>query len=234
MRTDTLTPDLCATHDALARRLEIAAGSRAVSDAHHPRAERPSIDTFLNATSRHNAAVLQVVLPAVRSRLPDGHASGRALVDQCRRLELALNQVKAKVYGSTYAVGLSWDGLWDHVRREFAELARLEQELSLRLAEAAQDPSPDWPHLLHDAELAAPTRPHPWIPHQGVPGRAARAVARRIDAFWDNAEGRMLPAVADHRDRPREGNFTRFLLADPHLEPEAGFEAPQPPDATGR
>ena len=29
----------------------------------------------------------------------------------------------------------------------------------------------------HTAELTAPTRPHPYIPHQGVPGRVARTLA---------------------------------------------------------
>jgi hypothetical protein len=72
----------------------------------------------------------------------------------------------------------------------------------------------------YEESLAAPTRPHPWIPHQGVVGHLARAVARRIDTFWDSAEGRMVPEPVRHHDREHQGPLTQYLLADPHLPDE--------------
>ena len=74
---------------------------------------------------------------------------------------------------------------------------------------------------LHHAEPGSPTRPHPCIPHQGVVGHLARAVARRVDRFWDTVEGRMVPEVVrSPRYRDHQGPLTQYLLADPHLAEE--------------
>jgi hypothetical protein len=50
-----------------------------------------------------------------------------------------------------------------------------------------------------------------------VVGHLARAVARRIDTFWDSAEGRMVPEPVRHHDRDHQGPLTQYFLADPHL-----------------
>ena len=217
---DTLVPGLRVTHQMLVERLDLASVARPTTDPEHPRDQYPAIDTFLASASRHNSAALAVIVPAARSHLSGGPARAHDYVAQSRRLEVALSQVKAKLYGSTYAVRRPWPSIWSDVRRELTETCDLERELVTDLAAAHRDDDPDWGEKLYRAELAAPTRPHPYIPHQGVPGRVARTVARRIDGFWDAAEGRMVPEPLRHHERSHDGRFTQYLLADPHLPDE--------------
>lgn len=214
---DTLVPGMNATHDVLADRLDQAAGARPDLDPTHPRDQYPATDTFLASASRHNAAVLAVVVPALRHRLPDGPERAREFIQQSRRFELALAQVKAKLYGSSYAIRRTWSSIWADVRREFEATCALETALVTDLAAAHHDGDPDYGEMLYRAELHAPTRPHPYIPHQGVPGQAARSVARRIDQFWDTTEGRMVPEPIHHHDRSKDGKVAQYFLADPHL-----------------
>jgi hypothetical protein len=217
---DTLVPGLRVTHHMLRERLELAADARPTLDPAHPRDQYRAIDTFLASACRHNAATLAVVVPAVRSHLPDGRARAHDHVLRSRRFEVALSQVKAKLYGSTYAVRRPWSPIWDDVRRELDETCRLEAALATDLVAARREGDPDWGERLYRAELSAPTRPHPYIPHQGVQGRVARGVARRVDGFWDAAEGRMAPEPLRHHERGADGRFTQYLLADPHLPDE--------------
>lgn len=217
---DALVTGLMAIHDTLRERLELAATSQPAGRADRPRDEYPAIDTFLASASRHNAAMLAVIVPAARSHLDEGHERVRTYVAQSRRFEIALNQVKAKLYGSTYAIRRPWPSIWDDVRREFTATRRLERRLCTDLAEARRGDDPDWAQKLYRAEINAPTRPHPHIPHQGAPGRVARSVARHVDEFWDTAEGRMIPEPLHHHDREHDGLLTQYLLADPHLPEE--------------
>jgi len=218
MRTvDTLVPGTRATLETLRARLDQAAEAVAAHDGDQPRDKYPPIDTFLASTSRHLGAVTSVVVPAARTHLDDGAVRAREFVDQCRRLEMALNQVKAKLYGSSYAVRRTWASIWDDVRHEFDATVRLEVPMVQDLAEHVLAEDPDWGEELYHAELQAPTRPHPFIPHQGARGKVARAVALRVDRFWDAAEGRMVPEPVRHHERSGDGRLTQYLLADPHL-----------------
>jgi hypothetical protein len=217
---DTLVPGLRVTHQMLVERLDLASVARPTTDPQHPRDQYPAIDTFLASASRHNAATLAVVVPAVRSHVADGAERAHDFVAQSRRFEVALSQVKAKLYGSSYAVRRPWESIWADVRRELAETCQMERALVVDLAAARREGDPDWGERLYRAELTAPTRPHPYIPHQGVPGRVARGVARRVDGFWDTAEGRMAPEPLRHHERSDDGRLTQYLLADPHLPDE--------------
>ncbi|HEX8779898.1 MAG TPA: hypothetical protein VF728_01840 [Nocardioides sp.] len=219
---DTLVPGTRATIDTLRARLDRAAAAATSHDTDRPRDQYPPIDTFLASTSRHLGAVTSVVVPAVRTHLDDGAARAREFVEQCRRLEMALNQVKAKLYGSSYAVRRSWGSIWDDVREEFDETTRLETALVADIATHLHEQDPDWGEELYHAELRAPTRPHPFIPHQGARGKVARAVALRVDRFWDTAEGRMVPEPVRHHERSADGRLTQYLLADPHLPEDEG------------
>jgi hypothetical protein len=212
---DTLVPGSTATHDVLAKRLSHAAATR--PDATHARDQFPASDTFLASASRHNAAVLAVIVPAVRSRVPDGDVRAREYIQQSKRLEVALAQVKAKLYGSSYAVRRSWESVWDDVRREFEATWRLEKAIVNELAEHRQPDDPDWGVELYHGELHAPTRPHPYVPHQGLRGKLAQKVALRVDRFWDATEGRMIPEPVHPHDRAHDGRFAQYFLADPHL-----------------
>jgi hypothetical protein len=215
---DTLVPGMNATHDVLRQRLSRAATAH--PDRRHPRDHYRAIDTFLASASRHNAAALEVVVPAIRKRVPDGEERAHEFVRQDKQLEVALAQVKAKLYGSTYAIRRSWPSIWDEVRREFEDTWRLERELVEELAAHRQDGDPDWGERIYHAELHAPTRPHPFVPHRGLRGWIARRVALRVDRFWDAAEGRMIPEPVHPHDRDHEGRLTQYLLADPHVPEE--------------
>lgn len=209
----TLGHDLESIHRDLEHRLAQASAAR--PDVRHPRDHYGAIDTFLAVASRHNAGMVDAIAPLVHA-LPAGHDLAVDFVHASRRYEEALAQVKAKLYGSIYAVRRGWPSIWLDVHREFDVVQALER----RLVEALlQDPPPadDLATRLHRATLHAPTRPHPYIPHQGLPGHLARIVARRIDRFWDGAEGRMVPEPVRHHDREHQGKVTQYLLADPHL-----------------
>ena len=214
---ETLVSGMKATHRALAHRLAQAADAHPATDPTHPRDQYPAIDTFLASAARHNAAVIAVLVPAARARLEDGHERARSFVEQSKRFEVALNQVKAKLYGSSYVVRRPWRSIWDDVRREWDCIRRLEEQLVEDLSRRRRATDPDWSEALYRAEVHAPTRPHPHIPHQGAGGKVARAVAHQVDRFWDTAEGRMMPEPIHHHDRSQDGPITQYLLADPHL-----------------
>ena len=211
----TLAHDLESIHHDLRQRLDTAAGAR--PDRGHPRDHYTAIDTFLAAASRHNSAMVDAIAPLVR-HLPGGHDLAHEFLAASRAYEESLAQVKAKLYGSTFAVARPWPSIWEDVRHELGAVTRLEVRLAEALLTAEPDDPRDLGTRLHHAELVSPTRPHPWIPHQGVVGHLARAVARRVDQFWDSAEGRMVPEPVRHHDRRRQGPLTQYLLADPHLE----------------
>lgn len=213
---DVLLSDARATHQLIEERLARAAAARPSTDPRRPRDEYPAIDTFLATISRHLAATAAVLVPQARKRLPDGARRAKEYLAHSRRLSRELAEVKAKLYGSVYAGSLSWSRLWEAVEREYRDLVEVEWQLVEDLAEHLDDP--ELVLRLHRAELKAPTRPHPYIPQQGVRGSVARAVARRVDGFWDTAEGRMMPEPVHLHDRSRQGLLTQYLLADPHLE----------------
>lgn len=212
---DTLADTVSETHDVLSRRLADAGSCRPTRD--RPRDRARATDPFLASTSRHAAAACAVLGPAARRHLPDGRRRAHDLARQSRRLEGALFQAKAKLYGSTFVVRRPWDSIWLEVTEEFDAWWRLEQDLVDDLVATASAADRDAiAERLFRAEQHVPTRPHPYLPHEGLQGRVARRVAMRVDRFWDTAEGRMVPEpVRPHRSR--EGRIAQYLLADPHV-----------------
>ncbi|WP_110241050.1 hypothetical protein [Nocardioides gilvus] len=220
---DALLTDIRDSHQLIEERLARARASRGSPDPGQPRDEYPAIDTFLATASRYYTALSQVLIPAARTRLPDGHLRAKAFLTQSRHLALALNQAKAKLYGSVYAVNRSWREVWDDIERELLTIAPMELALAEDLDRHRQEGDPDWSTVLHRAEVKAPTRPHPHLPQQGVAGSVARMLSRRVDSFWDTAEGRMMPEPVIHHDREAQGPLTQWLLGDPHLQARAGL-----------
>lgn len=213
--------DLNNLHHDIAQRLSLAENARA--DAENPRAHYSAIDTFLATASRHNAAMVSAIEPLVH-RLPGGHELAHEFLAASRTYEEALAHVKAKLYGSSYA-DRSWSSIWKEVHNQFDAVSELERRMANDLVDrdadlTNDDSTVDLGVRLHDVEVGSPTRPHPWIPHHGVAGRLARVVARRVDAFWDAAEGRMVPGPVRPHDREHESKLTQYLLADPHIEDE--------------
>lgn len=212
---DNLSTSITTTHRVLGARLARAEVSAPTHD--RPRDRFPASDTFLASTSRHVAAINAVLVPAVR-RLPDGRDLAHELVHRSRRLELAMAQAKAKLYGSSYAVRRSWLVIWADVHHAFDDLMEAEEDAAHRLAVRTDEA---FRNLLSDriylAELRAPTRPHPYLPHRGPAGRIARGVAHSVDRFWDTAEGRMVPEPVRAHDHVRDSRLTQYLLAQSRL-----------------
>lgn len=168
---DTLLPHAREGHRLLLDRLARAQAAAKEAD---PLDAYPAIDVFLSAAARHTAAVLAVLVPAARRKLDHGHELARAFVEQSRRFELALNQVKARLHGSAYAQRRTWTSLWSDVARELEHLWVLEERLAEELVAARVGADPDWRTLMERVERHVPTRTHPWVPHQGVRAHLAR------------------------------------------------------------
>lgn len=195
--------------------LDAASGTPA--EAGQPARGCERVDTFLAMTSRHLNAVEAVLLPAVR-RLPDGAHLVHDHVDSCRALERSLALAKARQYGEAYAIHDSWGAIWPDVRARLDANLDREQEMVGRLEQVLPDDELDQlGEDLHGAELHAPTRPHPHVPHTGFAGRVSRRVLGVVDGFWDTAEGRVLPPPPRPR-RTRPGLLGQYLLADPRFD----------------
>lgn len=217
----TLDLTIEATQEVLRQRLAAAVASHAGSTSARARCDHPETDAFLFSTSRHLAGVSVALLPEIRHRLPEGAARAREFVQQVRRLELALAQVKAKLYGEAHAIHRGWAALWSDVRLELEHTLLLERRLvdELLVVLGTEHADALAARVCH-AELHAPTRPHPWLPHQGVRARLARRIVGTVDQFWDTAEGRAVPAPVAPRPPHHNGLLAHYVLADTDPDPE--------------
>jgi hypothetical protein len=203
------------THRSLAAGLETAAAMRQVPG--EPRKGFETADTFLAATSRHLNAVESVLLPVAHKRLDDS-SPVHDFVTASKGLESALVDAKGREYGSAYAVTMRWPEVWDAVRSHLEDEHRAERTLAERLSEVLDDgEADDLAARLEHAEPGAPSRPHPHAPHLGARGRVARRVLHAVDAFWDTAEGRMVPEP-ERPARKKPGLLGQYLLADPRFD----------------
>ena len=105
---DSLAMTVEATHRSLGERV---AAARAPS----PNRPRDTTDAFLAATSRHLAAVEAVLVPRVRTRVPDGVLLSVEYLAAARSLEQTLTLVKARLYGEAHAARLPWPRLWERL-----------------------------------------------------------------------------------------------------------------------
>jgi hypothetical protein len=205
------------THEILLRRMRQAA--LAMPGRSSPRDHYKPTDTFLASTSRHFAAVNAVLIPAVRREFDDGDARAKAFVHQFRMLELALNQAKAKLYGEAHAIHRSWAEVWGDVETTLVTTIELERELVAGLSSALELPRlDDLASRVFHAESTGPTRPHPYSPHLGLSGKVARQVLTRIDHFWDDTEGRMLPEPVRAHGQTHESLLAQYILGDPQWD----------------
>jgi hypothetical protein len=219
---DVLSSTVLTTHERLAAGLDHA--SDMTPTPGEPRKGYERIDTFLQAAARHLNAVDAVLLSRVRHQLPDGARITREYLAGARRLEIALATVKALEYGSAQRSRRTWESVWREVDEALAEHRRLEFHLVETLAE----------HLtgaqlsrlatrLEGTEAHAATRVHPYLPHRGASGWVARLVLRRVDAFWDTAEGRMAPRPPDP-PRPPHGLLGQYVLGSPSFREDDGAD----------
>jgi len=227
------TLEICTatTADVLRERLHAAVAASASPAERHSRGDFPETDDFLASASRHVAAVSSALLPEARRRLDDGRLRVRAHVQQSRELEIALARVKGRLYGAAQMLHVTWHDLWRDVEVQLERSLELERDLVEDLVRTVGDERADVlaARVCH-AEQHGPTRPHPFAPHVGVRGRAARRVLRTVDSFWDTTEGRMLPEPVVPRDHSHDGLLTHYLLAD--TDPDPGPAAAAGPRAS--
>jgi hypothetical protein len=202
----------------------------------HPRDGYASTDAFLAATSRHLAAVEAVLLPSVRRGIPDGDLAVRGYCQVARRLEQTLFTVKSHLYGEAHAVYLRGPQLWAVVQQQLSEHNRLESQLVEALVRY-DDPA-DLDALarrVFDAETRGPTRPHPHLPHTGRFSPVARRLWAVADRFWDNAEGRVVPAPVKPVSHHHDSLLAQYFVADPHFDDHATLREhrPRPPGRAG-
>jgi hypothetical protein len=222
MHPNVLLVTVEATHESLRQRLDEATRHR--SELGHPRAGRARVNAFMAATSRHLAAVDEALLPEVAHRMPDGHDRVKGYVHEVRHLEQALARLKARLYGEVHVAHVPWPEVWDDVRRRLASHNEQELELTRDLA-AVLDPgtTESLVDRIYRAELRAPTRAHPYLPHTGLLGHLARKVWALADRFWDTTEGREVPPPVRPRpkDHSHDSLLSQYLVGEPLMDADA-------------
>ena len=215
---DVLSSSVLHTHELLATRFDHA--SAMMRTPGQPRKGYEQIDTFLAIASKHLSGVDAALLPAVRTHVPDGGHVIHDYLRAARELEVALAHVKAREYGSVFQAGRPWQSVWADVGTALTAHRRRECELVAMLADVLDAAALDQlTERLYHAETAAPSRPHPYAPHTGLPGIVARRVMHAADAFWDAAEGRMVPEPV-RPEHKTPGKMAQYLLADPRFDEE--------------
>lgn len=221
MSTNSLAVTVEATHQSLQRRLETATTSGVRRS--RPRERQARTDAFLSATARHLAAAEEVLVPEARRRLGDEELV-RAYLHQARLLEMSLAELKARSYGQVAAAHLPLAHVWDGVKAELTRHNDLERELVERLTEDLDgEQCAGLARRLYEAELRAPTRAHPYLPHRGFLGLAARRVWALADRFWDTAEGRQVPkpVVPPAKDHSHDSLIAQYLVGEPRFDSAA-------------
>lgn len=217
---DTLAMTVAATHRSLEERLGEATSPH--RDRSRPRDAQAAADMFLAATSRHLAAVEEVLVGEVRRVVPRSEKLVADYLEAARDLEQILSLVKARVYGEVHAAALGWSELWGRVRTRFDHHNKLENELVTRLAQhGAPERSDDLARAVFEAETHAPTRPHPLLPHRGPLGHLARKLFAVADRFWDAAEGRIIVEPVKPPVHKHDSLMAQYLVADPKFDDHA-------------
>lgn len=213
--TTVLQDTVQQTHDELCDRLDSA--REAIEDrGQSSRGNRP-IDLFLAGTSKHLHAIDAVLLPAVR-RCTRGPEQVQAYLRSAKELEVVLAHVKAHEYGSAYETSFDWPSVWGDVDAAMEEQWSEEVEITDRLTGDLPDEQVEaLAGTLREVEQDAPTRPHPYLPHTGRTGTAARVMMRVADSFWDAAEGRFTPE-RPQRAKKKPGLIGQYFLADPRFD----------------
>lgn len=219
--TDVLRSSVRSAHAAQAERLDAARSGGPGPGG--PRDGYERIDTFLATTSQHLHAVDAVLLAQAQGTLAGCGELVRDYLSSTKELEVVLAHVKAHEYGSVYESSFAWPRVWGDVDIALADHHRQEDRLTERLTEALDDRQlEDLTERLREAEVRAPSRPHPYTPHTGPLGRVARTVMHVADRFWDTVEGRMVPEPERPAKKP-PGLVAQYFLADPR------FDEDQPP-----
>lgn len=186
---------LTETAAAAATRLRDLRNARdATSSSLQIRERHGLVDSFLADSSRHVIALQAILVGTARRKL--GDSSSRELARACHQLQLALRAMHARHWGSSQLMGVPWCDIRRSVDESMELLLAAEASVSAQLQALLQpDEVARICGRLADAEMHAPTRPHPYLPHRGIGGRLAHRAAARSDAFWDGVQGRVIGAI---------------------------------------
>src|SRR3712207_2124459 len=222
MSADSLVMTVEATHRSLEQRLgEVM--STLQRDA-RARESYARTDAFMAATSRHLGAAEEVLVPEACRRLDDGPQVTKAYLDAARRLENAAARLRGRLYGGSHCAHLPWNDVWSELRQSLDQHNDAERRMVDRLC-AVLEPgaAADVATRVYRAELKAPTRPHPYLPHKGRAGSAARRLWAVADRFWDAAQNRTVPPPVRPRSKAQdhESLMSQFFTGGPTLDPEA-------------
>lgn len=187
------------------------------TDLAAPREVRGMVDRLLADVSQHVNSVSAVLVPLAKRKLGGGKDAVHKYLHDAKEIEVALAHFKAHAYGSTYESKFSWTEAWQELQEALGHQRDREEELARHLDEVmSEEESLEVADRLHRDEPKEPTRPHPYAPHSGVLGAMTRMVMRRVDAFWDDAEGRMVRREEKHHKRP--GLIGRYIMARPQID----------------
>lgn len=181
------------------------------------------------ATSRHLAAAEEVLVPEASRRLPDGAGVAEEYLAEARLLEEAMTVLKGRLYGETQVAHLPWGAVWAEMGRCLKRHNEAERRMVATLASGLDpDQADELATTVYRAELRAPTRAHPFIPHHGPLGRVARRVFARADRFWDVAQSRVVPPPVRPQPKRREHEslMSQFLTGEPTFDAEAPVVRP--------
>ena len=222
MSTNSLVVTIEATHRSLEQRLSEVV--RTVGSDVRARESYARTDAFMAAASRHLGAAEEVLVPEACRRLEDGPQVTTAYLDAARRLEGAIARLRGRLYGEVHAAYLPWNEVWAELRRCVEVHNDTEQRMVQRLdAVIETDQADELATRVYRAELKAPTRAHPHLPHTGRLGVAARRVWAVADRFWDSTQNRAVPPPIRPRSKQRdhESLMSQFFTGGPTLDPGA-------------
>ena len=202
-----------ATHESLAT--AAGRGRRPGRRRAESREHRARVNAFMAATSRHLAAVDETLVPEVVRRMPDGPQRVKSYLHEARLPRAGARAAQGPaVRGAAHRPPAVGRGLG----RRTTAAGRSPREGAGAHAPAHGDPGPGTCEALADrvyrAELKAPTRAHPYLPHTGVLGHTARKHV-----------GRRRPVLGHRR---RAGRSRR------RCSPAQGPQPRQPPVAVPR
>lgn len=205
---DLLDDVIRESHRSLAERLETSSvalrGDATCGEV------RQRIDAFLIETCRHVSAVCDVVLPAVREKVPNGGQRVRAYVDQAKHFELSAARTKGRLYGASRDAHVPWGRVWAELGAEFDRMLAVEADLIAEvIALCTADESRVLASRVRETRLIGPTRPHPHSPHIGRLAHVVRRIWMLADAAWDSAEARTVPGAVRVVKRPPGAAITK-------------------------
>lgn len=228
MNANRLVVTVEATHQSLQQRLDEA--TRGMAPRLSPRERQARTDAFMAATSRHLAAVEEVLLAEAAHRMSSGNETVNGYLPAARHLEQALARLKARLYGEQHVAHEPWSAVWDEVRDSLRRHNEAERVFVAELVTYLDDEEAGTlADQVYRAELRAPTRAHPYIPHSGFLGHLARRVWSLADRFWDTAEGRVVPKpVPPHpRDHSHDSLVRQYLTGEPLFDASAPLIGPR-------